>query len=441
MINPSNPTRPPGITGSPLIGKLWAIIEGEPGQGYDRSERASLTHGEIRALLLELDAAKTDAVPDVKPEMPDLLARSSRTNSNAERRTVSPDDIVAKIDAMLDSMTSRPGLWGPLPCVEMQALRLLEVRALVAGSDERDSEIVGAYRSFLATAFPGSDPVSLRTRVASSGGDEGDFCRWLRDFVAAERDRQRTVPTTTDAEPIRNGLDIRDEHARADKLGIDLSVWADDAWVEKHDGVLKAVRPFLSPSGLSRGGSIARVILAFKRLQLRTIEDWLASGVRSLPIDHAARVRAQVEREIAESLPPDLTARVLAGNYPRVGVKEWNPDSVATTTAVFPTPVPLDPTQPAPLHCVDEWDQGWQGFVCPTENSIQRDVEPPYFETRELAIAWTHQNYQELLRPVVVDFITRLRSWWESRADEDQECDAWKWEQALLAASGHGSIP
>lgn len=111
MINPSNPTRPPGITGSPLIGKLWAIIEGEPGQGYDRSERASLTHGEIRALLLELDAAKTDAVPDVKPEMPDLLARSSRTNSNAERRTVSPDDIVAKIDAMLDFITRLRSWW------------------------------------------------------------------------------------------------------------------------------------------------------------------------------------------------------------------------------------------------------------------------------------------------------------------------------------------
>src|SRR5690606_15983070 len=99
-------------------------------------------------------------------------------------------DVVKFIDRTLGDMTTRPGFWGPLPGVELQVLRLLEIRLLLVvphtNSDDT-SEVARAYWESLARDFPGSDAVSLRTRV---NDDVDAFSNWLSEFCAEQRREQ-----------------------------------------------------------------------------------------------------------------------------------------------------------------------------------------------------------------------------------------------------------
>lgn len=96
-------------------------------------------------------------------------------------------DVVKFIDQTLADMTTRPAFWGPLPAVELQVLRLLEIRLLLVDPRAHDtdvSDVARAYWDSLARDFPGSDTVSLRTRV---GNDIDAFSRWLAKFCAEQR--------------------------------------------------------------------------------------------------------------------------------------------------------------------------------------------------------------------------------------------------------------
>ena len=104
-------------------------------------------------------------------------------------------DIVKFIDRTLLDMTTRPALWGPLPGVEQQVLRLLEVRLLLTDSDagaDDTAEVAQDFWRQLDIDFPGQ-PVSLRTRVK---GDPELFSRWLGEFCQRQRDRQDARTTS-----------------------------------------------------------------------------------------------------------------------------------------------------------------------------------------------------------------------------------------------------
>ena len=90
------------------------------------------------------------------------------------------------IDATLRDMTTRPSFWGPLPSVELQVLRLLEIRLLlvVSHADADDApDVACAYWQALDADFPGGSG-SLRARV---DGDLERFASWLAAFC----DRQQ----------------------------------------------------------------------------------------------------------------------------------------------------------------------------------------------------------------------------------------------------------
>jgi hypothetical protein len=97
--------------------------------------------------------------------------------------------VIEFIDETLTDMTTRPAFWGPLPAVELQVLRLLEVRLLLVDShaDSRDAaDVARAYWDSLARDFPGEE-VSLRTRVK---GDTDAFARWLAGFCTEQQRSQ-----------------------------------------------------------------------------------------------------------------------------------------------------------------------------------------------------------------------------------------------------------
>jgi len=97
--------------------------------------------------------------------------------------------IVAYLDSTLDTMVERPALWGALPCVELQVLRLLEVRLIAVrrGSMEETNEVAREWRAFLSKMFSNWSGGGLLTCVE---GDEAAFASKLSEFCKAERLRQ-----------------------------------------------------------------------------------------------------------------------------------------------------------------------------------------------------------------------------------------------------------
>lgn len=99
------------------------------------------------------------------------------------------ENVVDFIDETLRDMTTRPAFWGPLPSVELQVLRLLEIRLLLvapdAGADDVP-DVAGAYWQALDDEFPGGNG-SLRARV---DGDLERFSGWLSAFCARQRHAQ-----------------------------------------------------------------------------------------------------------------------------------------------------------------------------------------------------------------------------------------------------------
>jgi hypothetical protein len=99
-------------------------------------------------------------------------------------------EVVKFIDQTLADMTTRPAFWGPLPGVELQVLRLLEIRLLLVESRANAgnaTEVARSYWDALARDFPGSEAVSLRTRV---NDDVDAFSRWLTKFCAEQQRAQ-----------------------------------------------------------------------------------------------------------------------------------------------------------------------------------------------------------------------------------------------------------
>lgn len=112
------------------------------------------------------------------------------------------ENVVGFIDETLRDMTTRPTFWGPLPSVELQVLRLLEIRLLLvapdAGADDVP-DVAGAYWQALDDAFPGGIG-SLRARV---DGDLERFSGWLAAFCAGQQRAQDQRNEQPQATPLR----------------------------------------------------------------------------------------------------------------------------------------------------------------------------------------------------------------------------------------------
>lgn len=99
------------------------------------------------------------------------------------------NNVVDFIDETLRDMTTRPSFWGPLPSVELQVLRLLEIRLLLvaphAAADDVP-DVACTYWQDLDADFPGGNG-SLRVRV---DGDLDRFSSWLAGFCARQQRAQ-----------------------------------------------------------------------------------------------------------------------------------------------------------------------------------------------------------------------------------------------------------
>lgn len=85
-------------------------------------------------------------------------------------------------DQRIHQLLSAPGMWGSLEAVEMQALLLLEMRALAHRPEQELEEprrVIEAYFEFLREKYPlKSEPLSALVH------DEGTFTSLLGEFVA-----------------------------------------------------------------------------------------------------------------------------------------------------------------------------------------------------------------------------------------------------------------
>ena len=114
-------------------------------------------------------------------------------------------EIVEFIDETLRDMTARPSFWGPLPSVELQVLRLLEVRLLLASADasiDDVADVASEYWKALDVDFPELGGRSLRARV---DGDVARFSAWLSDFCARLQRAQDKPATRPRVTPLRDG--------------------------------------------------------------------------------------------------------------------------------------------------------------------------------------------------------------------------------------------
>lgn len=99
------------------------------------------------------------------------------------------------LDQRLHSLAARPEIWGSAESVELQALQLLHVRAVVSAPDamEPDARDPGGMReryvAFLRTHFPGAPPVPLAEHLSGEPSLER-FSQLLKAFIQDELARQ-----------------------------------------------------------------------------------------------------------------------------------------------------------------------------------------------------------------------------------------------------------
>lgn len=99
------------------------------------------------------------------------------------------------LDRRLHSLAARPEMWGSAESVELQALQLLHVRALVLSTDssevdQRDpGRIRERYISFLRARFPDAPPTPLAEHLAGEPSLQR-FSELLGAFIAEELSRQ-----------------------------------------------------------------------------------------------------------------------------------------------------------------------------------------------------------------------------------------------------------
>lgn len=109
---------------------------------------------------------------------------------NGVRSPVAAEAAMTYIDVTMQSIACRPALWGPLGSLELQVIRLLEVRAVLRGRSGTANAVSRAYGAFVARKYPRGAPLSMWTRIVEDGGDERDYGAMLREFIDEQRHEQ-----------------------------------------------------------------------------------------------------------------------------------------------------------------------------------------------------------------------------------------------------------
>lgn len=109
------------------------------------------------------------------------------------QETSTSTKLLVHVDTMLDQIMQRPALWGALGSVELQVLRLLEVRLIATcGASPGDTRVMDRYHAFLQREFPDNPGRGLSACVDN---DLDAFTIKLRDFcysTCAEQDVARS---------------------------------------------------------------------------------------------------------------------------------------------------------------------------------------------------------------------------------------------------------
>lgn len=118
--------------------------------------------------------------------------------------SVQPSTVLGFIDSTLDQILQRPGFWGSLRSVDLQVVRLLEVRFVLAGGDTHEAGLVmRSYVDYVDENFPdASSSLWARIKEAYPTLDENlreeIFRRVLGVFVEDHcRVQDSFVPRTT----------------------------------------------------------------------------------------------------------------------------------------------------------------------------------------------------------------------------------------------------
>ena len=91
------------------------------------------------------------------------------------------------IEERLNHMIEAPGMWGSSESVELQILQLLEIRSLVLGAPDVQSDwhhVQTDYERFIASRFPGAPPMTLTALLEQ---ETNKVMPLLAQFVAEQR--------------------------------------------------------------------------------------------------------------------------------------------------------------------------------------------------------------------------------------------------------------
>lgn len=112
------------------------------------------------------------------------------------------------IDERLNHMIEAPGMWGSSESVELQILQLLEIRSLVLGAPDGQSDgqshwhhVQTDYERFIAAHVPGAPPTTL---TALLDQEAGKVIPLMAQFVA----EQRRVQSSADSPQTRNAREV-----------------------------------------------------------------------------------------------------------------------------------------------------------------------------------------------------------------------------------------
>jgi hypothetical protein len=119
-------------------------------------------------------------------------------------RTPASSTTLGFIDSTLDHILERPGLWGSLHSVELQVIRLLEVRFVLAGGDTHESGLITrSFLDYLNENFPDASPRSMWGRIEETNPSMNEeqreyvFRRVLRVFIEeVKREQDAFTPMT-----------------------------------------------------------------------------------------------------------------------------------------------------------------------------------------------------------------------------------------------------
>jgi hypothetical protein len=228
----------------------------------------------------------------------------------------SQDTIVRYIDQQLGSIVTRPAMWGTDVAVELQAVMLLELRAVVLrspGDDAAPRAVRDAFNSFVRKRLPDAPPVPLAD-ILNQRNRGADLATFLADFIA-------TLKAQT---PETNPFSKYDV-ALVLELKADVPTASAGLVGEYIEGVRRAIRGILRRHSRGRPG---KEYEAASDLLLPTIDVSPANGAPSritVPMmqpalqtssshvsDALADIVATVEWASTKEPPRDLTSRLEA---------------------------------------------------------------------------------------------------------------------------------